>query len=268
MVRGLSAQTIRSFTFCSSFGLVFVSISISPKNSISYSRIRSIATMSDDDSSTEEFIVEKVLDKRVKSGQVEYFLKWKGYPESENTWEPAENLSCPELIAVFEKRLKEESNRPGSSASGNTRKRQKPKSSLGPKQKKKKAPKEDFNGWEAEAVLGATFDNGISFLIKWQGVDEGKTLLTLFRHWVEGPADIWGLLVVLFPILRYVIGIWMSLNLSAALDPSMRLSASATMVPARIANVRWPQVVIEFYESRLNWPNGRASATENAASNT
>jgi len=32
----------------------------------------------------------------------EYLVKWKGYPHSENTWEPRENLvDCPDVLQAF-----------------------------------------------------------------------------------------------------------------------------------------------------------------------
>lgn len=56
----------------------------------------------------EEYVVEKILQKRIKKGKIEYFLKWKGYPDSDNTWEPKEHLDCPELIESFETNLKKQ----------------------------------------------------------------------------------------------------------------------------------------------------------------
>ena len=46
--------------------------------------------------------VEKILDTRTTtSGQQEYLIKWKGYSQGENSWEPTENLNCPDLLKQF-----------------------------------------------------------------------------------------------------------------------------------------------------------------------
>lgn len=54
------------------------------------------------------FEVEKILEKRIVSGQAEYFLKWKGYGARHNSWEPEENLEIPaHLIEAFERQWEE-----------------------------------------------------------------------------------------------------------------------------------------------------------------
>ncbi|RWS31421.1 heterochromatin protein 1-like isoform X2 [Leptotrombidium deliense] len=49
-----------------------------------------------------EYEVEVVRGKKVMNGTVFYCLKWKGWPEEDNTWEPLENLSCHDLIQQYE----------------------------------------------------------------------------------------------------------------------------------------------------------------------
>lgn len=52
----------------------------------------------------EEYEVEAVLAQRTRGRKIQYLVKWKGYAESESTWEDADHCSCAELIAEFHER--------------------------------------------------------------------------------------------------------------------------------------------------------------------
>jgi len=185
-------------------------------------------------SDTEEYIVEKVLDKRTRNGRVEYYLKWKGYGDEENTWEPMANLDCQELIETFENdRKKKEaatksdvSPQPSGGTAGGAKRKSAPNGTEVTSAKKASAtqsntsssakggdagstdthkPKGVERGLDPERIIGATDSSGeLKFLIKWKGIDE------------------------------------------------------ADLVPASQANVKYPQTVIKFYEERLTWapPSG------------
>ena len=53
--------------------------------------------------SQETFEVERIVDSRQKAKKVEYMVKWKGYPSSENTWEPVSNLEdVLDMVEAYE----------------------------------------------------------------------------------------------------------------------------------------------------------------------
>lgn len=59
-----------------------------------------------DDDFEEDFVVEKIVGKRYnpKKKQIEYLLKWEGYPPEQNTWEPLSNLTtCKSLLQEYER---------------------------------------------------------------------------------------------------------------------------------------------------------------------
>ena len=45
----------------------------------------------------------KLFPVKVK-GKLQYLVKWVGYSEEENTWEPVQNLDCEDKIKQFEAR--------------------------------------------------------------------------------------------------------------------------------------------------------------------
>ena len=126
----------------------------------------------------EEFSVDKVIDKRVgRNGKTEYLLKWKGFGEEDNTWEPKDNLDCVDLIEEFERVRREKMERTG--REGRPKPGDKRKSApIENVAKKKKAPEGDRpRGFDRkldpEKIIGASNSTGdLMFPIKWKGSND------------------------------------------------------------------------------------------------
>ena len=120
----------------------------------------------------EEYVVERVVDKRVgRNGKVEYLLKWKGYGDEDNTWEPKENLDCEDMIEAFEKARRDKADKKKGSD------KRKSDADGGSSKKKKggddEKPRGFGRGLDPERIIGATDSSGeLMFLIKWKGSDE------------------------------------------------------------------------------------------------
>ncbi|XP_034664362.1 chromobox protein homolog 3-like [Drosophila subobscura] len=121
-----------------------------------------------------EFSVERVEDKRLVNGRTEYYLKWKGYPRSENTWEPVENLDCPDLISTFEESLKtkKEPKKRVATVSTPENIRSKRKSFMEDETEETRKLIGFERGLVPSKILGATDSLGqLMFLMKWKGSD-------------------------------------------------------------------------------------------------
>lgn len=58
--------------------------------------------MMEDESDDIEFEVEKIMDHRDVNGKLFYLIKWCGFPNSDNTWEPRDGLvNCQEAINEY-----------------------------------------------------------------------------------------------------------------------------------------------------------------------
>lgn len=124
----------------------------------------------------EEFVVEKVMDQRVVNGKVEFFLKWKGFSDVDNTWEPEDNLDCPELISAFLESQKGVVENP--EAVKRKSSTDEPETDESKAKKKKEMLQSDkprgfARNLEPERIIGATDSSGeLMFLMKWKDSDE------------------------------------------------------------------------------------------------
>uniref|UniRef100_A0A803KFE5 Chromo domain-containing protein n=1 Tax=Xenopus tropicalis TaxID=8364 RepID=A0A803KFE5_XENTR len=49
----------------------------------------------------EEVEVEEILDYRFRGRGLQYLIKWKGFPDEENSWEPVKNIHAPRFVKLF-----------------------------------------------------------------------------------------------------------------------------------------------------------------------
>ncbi|XP_060906784.1 chromobox protein homolog 3b [Labrus mixtus] len=172
----------------------------------------------------QEFVVEKIIRRRIFNGRVEYFLKWKGFTDAENTWEPEDNLDCPELIEHFLNTHFSEENEEEQTEVGFILKEEmtEQETEISCLQSQQRSPIMQTNSdvleqndeqsdtptnlstyLEPECIIGSTDRQGeLMFLVKWKNCDE------------------------------------------------------VALLPAREASARCPQVVIDFYERKLTWHCG------------
>ncbi|KAG9345173.1 hypothetical protein JZ751_009716 [Albula glossodonta] len=164
----------------------------------------------------QEFVVEKIIHRRVTNGRVEYYLKWKGFTDADNTWEPEDNLDCPELIEEFLKGFTIKNENEGVDQS----------------------PSDTPGHLEDSAEISTLHE--LSQIEKQESevMDPGERDAGL-------PA---GLLGQLEP--ERIIG---STDRQGEL---MKGTEEVALLSAREASARCPQVVIAFYEEKLTWHCG------------
>lgn len=68
--------------------------------------------------SEENFEVEEIVNHRFRKGKIQYLIRWKNYTSDDDTWEPKENLECPEKIEAYNKKVKTKTFLPGNITRG------------------------------------------------------------------------------------------------------------------------------------------------------
>lgn len=223
----------------------------------------------DDESSEEEYAVEKVVDRRTRKGKIEYFLKWKGYPDEDNTWEPVENLDCKDLIAAYEADRKKREDEAAESSSTKSDKI-KPTSAAKPGAKRKpdETPntKEKANNSTSTAAKRKKADDhnqdsNNSTATNNTTNNKKKSRRESSKSDSDNDSPSNDAIGAMKPEKN---------GFERGLDPEKILGASdstgkltfliqfkgvdqAELVPASIANIKCPQLVIKFYEERLSW---------------
>ncbi|XP_053695319.1 cylicin-1 [Sabethes cyaneus] len=135
-----------------------------------------------DDDEEEEYEVQDIVDHRKeRGGKILYRIRWKNYGESDDTWEPEDTLSCPDIIKKYKAKMGKEETTPAKKA------KPAPKKGSAKKGVKKPTPKkpakvakadddeddeeDDGKEYEVEKIIDVHFkrDGKREYLVRWKG---------------------------------------------------------------------------------------------------
>ncbi|CAO1343007.1 unnamed protein product [Diamesa hyperborea] len=215
-----------------------------PKNRDSDSEHSNAKSDAEDSGSEEEYVVEKIVNRRVdKNGKIDYLLKWKGYDEAQNTWEPKDNLECPELIKEFEVnyKLKQDAKEAESKSKRSSTKSSKKRRVSTSSNDDSNSSKKEETSKRTKKVESKTEDK----------VERSEPSMDDNEN--DKEKDLKGASpfeIGLEP--DKIIGAT-EVNKELAFLVQWKNSNKAQLIPSKLARIKCPQLVIDFYEQRLTW---------------
>ncbi|CAL8118120.1 unnamed protein product [Orchesella dallaii] len=188
--------------------------------------------------SSGEYEVEKILKRRIRKGKLEYLLKWKGYGDEDNTWEPKGNIGAA-LILDFElqnsKKIKKPTNGEEEEPSTRSRKRVPvAPTSLSPPKKTVRVGKSTTKKAKVEKKTDAR-----STSVRGQRLRDSESEPELKTEFIKDMDEVNGQ--------RHFKIQWEGKD-------------TIELVPASYAKIKWPQQVIAFYEQRIRWETKTSKA--------
>ena len=206
----------------------------------------------------EEFVVEKILNRRLKKGVIQYYIKWKDFPSDDNTWEPASNLNCDSMIEEFEESLREE--------------KEKEKEKEKQKEKQKERKREESLKSKSKNRSARYAESGSDTDEDWIVDNDRSTPARSSKKRQSSVKNKSSVMVdsdsetenVRPPLAKRLCGF------DRGFEPEKIIGATdiggdlkflvkwkdhpdTELIPASLANERIPQAVISFYEDRLTW---------------
>ncbi|XP_074593670.1 chromobox protein homolog 1-like [Brevipalpus obovatus] len=222
-----------------------------------------------DGNDCQEYVVEKIMRKRINTAtsKTEYFIKWAGWSERSNTWEPAENLSCPKLLAQFEENCERmnvlkrstrrsvnpEANDPQPSTSRRTRR--------STRITRDRSPSPKPSAFKENTIIEEVHDSDLQppkTVSQLRESPEFQEMMTpemmLAFDESDEPDSIEGFDRGLQP--EKITGAIRFEN-QLLFMIKWKGCKKLDIVPAREANLKCPDVVIDYYQRRLRWVPGQ-----------